>query len=282
MRALVSCSLVLAASLAFATGAAAQQRPLVTQDPETIGSGHILVEAGFDYGRDIFFPVSGLKGNLLRVPLVGVMFGLGPIAELQVTGGLHNRLSIKQRLPAPLSDLVTATGDTTTDFEDIVVGTKIRLAAETESRPAFALRIATRLPNASNENGIGTDTMDFYASVLGGKTIRSFRAVANLGVGILSDPTRGDRQNDVLTFGLSLARALSNQTEVVGEINGRANTRSTAFPGTESRAVMRLGARYTRGAARLDAAGLIGFTDRDPGIGFTVGVSYIFQAFNPK
>ena len=32
----------------YAAGAAAQQRPLVTEDPETIGAGLVLLEGGFD------------------------------------------------------------------------------------------------------------------------------------------------------------------------------------------------------------------------------------------
>jgi hypothetical protein len=267
------------ALLLFASTARAQQRPLVTQDPETIGAGRILVEGGMDYGTDILFPVSGLKGDLLRAPLVGVMVGISSIAEVQLTGGLHNRLAITDRLPAPLSSMVQVAGDTTTDVEDIVFATKIRLASENPSRPAIGLRFATRLPNASNESGLGTDTFDFYASALVGKTVQSVRVVGNVGVGILADPTRGDRQNDVLTYGLSLARAMTNEIELVGEINGRANTRTVAPPGTESRATMRVGARYTRGPARFDAAALLGMTERDPGIGFALGITYIFNAF---
>src|SRR5690606_36831938 len=64
-----------AAAVVLAIGpcaAFAQQRPLVTEDPETVGSGRILVEAGLDYGRDMFFPLSGLEGNLLAVPTLGV------------------------------------------------------------------------------------------------------------------------------------------------------------------------------------------------------------------
>ena len=49
-----------------AAPAAAQQRPLVTEDPEVIGAGLVLLEGGFDYSRDILFPASGLQGNLLR------------------------------------------------------------------------------------------------------------------------------------------------------------------------------------------------------------------------
>lgn len=272
-------SFVLVALLLSASVARAQQRPLVTQDPETIGAGRILVEGGLDYGRDILFPVSGLKGNLLRAPLIGVMFGISSIAEVEITGGLHNRLTITDRVPAPLSSMLEVSGDTTTDVEDIVFATKIRVLSESQSRPAIGLRFATRLPNASNESGLGTDTTDFLASALVGKTVRSLRVVGNIGVGILGDPTRGDRQNDVVTYGLSLARAMTSEVELVGEINGRASTRSDAPPGTESRSAMRFGARYTRGPARFDAAALVGLTERDPSIGFAAGVTYIFNAF---
>ena len=50
-------------AFALAADAHAQQRPLVTEDPETIGAGRVLVEAGFDYARDALYPVSGLNGN---------------------------------------------------------------------------------------------------------------------------------------------------------------------------------------------------------------------------
>ncbi len=271
--------LALLVLLGPASIAGAQQRPLVTQDPETIGAGRILVEGGFDYGWDVLFPVSGLKGNLLRVPLVGIDFGVSSIADVQVTGGLHNRLTITGRQPAPLASMLDVPGDTTSDVEDIVFATKIRVLGESGSRPALGLRFATRLPNASNESGLGTDTTDFFASALVGKTAGSIRFVANVGVGILGDPTRGDRQNDVLTYGFSLARALTNEIELVGEINGRANTRSEPLPGTESRSLMRFGARYTRGPVRFDVATLLGLTERDPSIGFAAGVTYIFNAF---
>src|SRR5689334_19560829 len=111
---------VVAASLTvmLARPALAQQRPLVTEDPETIGSGLILIEGGFDYSHDILYPVSGLEGNLLRMPTIGVSFGLSSMAELQLDGGPYNRLDVTSRRPAPLSDQLTFTGDTTHDVED--------------------------------------------------------------------------------------------------------------------------------------------------------------------
>ena len=84
----------------------------------------------------------------------------------------------------------------------------------------------------------------------------------------------------MLTYGLSFARALTQQTEVVGELNGRASTRSgTPFPGTESRGIIKLGGRYTRGPIRFDGGVYLGLTTADPTIGFTTGFTYVFDAF---
>lgn len=272
--------LALTAILLFPLSAFAQQRPLVTEDPETIGAGRVLTEFGFDAGKGVSYPASGLEGNLIRVPLLGVSVGVSSIAEVQIDGGLYNHLSITERNEAPLSDMVTATGDSTSSVEDWTIGMKVRLAPETASRPAFGFRFATKLPNASNESGLGLDTTDFFASVLGAKTVRQVRAVGNIGVAILGDPTRGDRQNDVVTYGFSLARALTQAAEIVGEINGHIDTREGAPPpGTGSRGQIRLGARYTVGGWRGDVAVLLGVTSRDPSVGLAAGFTYVFNAF---
>ena len=145
---------------------------------------------------------------------------------------------------------------------------------------ALRVMLSTKLPNASNESGLGLDTTNFYLSVLGAKTIERVRVVGNLGLGILGDPTRGDRQNDVLTYGVSIARALTANTEAVGEVNGHVDTRNgPPLPGTESRSVLRLGARHTIGGWRADGALLFGLTDSDPGFGIAAGFTYVFNAF---
>lgn len=267
--------------LAAALPAAAQQRPLLTEDPETVGPGVILFEAGVDVQREILFPVSGLQGNLLRAPVLGISFGLSSIAELQIDGGFYQRLDVTSRRPAPLSSHLDFTGDRTTDVDDLVVATKLRFLSEAPGRPAIGLRLATRLPNAGNESGLGLDTTDFYASVLFGKTIQSVRVVGNGGLAILSDPTRGDQQGDAMTYGISIARAVRQGIELVGEINGRyspTNAQDTP-PGTESRAAMRLGGRITRGPVRVDGGIIIGMTSRDPSFGFTTGLTWVFRGF---
>ena len=264
-----------------AVSAQAQQRPLVTEDPETISAGLVLIEAGFDYGRDEQFTVSGLTGTLLRVPVVGLSFGVSSIAEIQLDGLSYSRLAVTDRdMAAPLSGALNFAGETTTSIEDFVIGAKIRLVAERDRRPAFSFRFATRLPMASNESGLGLDTTDFLATILIGKTTESVRIVGNVGVGILGDPTRGDRQNDVLLYGVSIARAVAEGFELVGEINGHGSTRrGVPPPGTESRSVMGLGARYTRGTVRLDVGVSAGITTRDRSFGITAGFTWVLEAF---
>lgn len=280
-RAILLTLSALACAGAAAT-AEAQQRPLVTEDPETVGAGRVLIETGIEYGRDVKIPESGLTGNLLRAPTVGVSIGLSSIAELQIDGGFYNRLAISDRDPAaPLAGALDITGDSASSMQEIVIATKLRLLSEKESRPSFGLRLATKLPNVSNESGIGLSTTDFFASLLSAKTTRSTRYVGNVGIAVLTDPTSGDRQSKLLTYGFSLAHAVRQGFEVVGEINGRARFGGgdLPYPGGYSRSQFRGGARYTIGAGRVDAAVIIGATSRDPGVGFTVGYTHVFNAF---
>src|SRR5580765_2963487 len=91
---------------AIARSASAQQRPLLTEDPEVVGAGRVLVEGGIDGAHDMHYPLSGLEGNLWRVPTLVISVGISSIAEIQIDGGPFNHLSITKRQLAPLSSLV--------------------------------------------------------------------------------------------------------------------------------------------------------------------------------
>jgi hypothetical protein len=272
------------AAVAIVAGPArAQSRPLVTEDPETVPAGNILFEAGVDFAHGAQYPASGLTGNLKRIGTFGFSFGVSSIAEIQLDGGVRNLLAITATNPsAPLANMLVLTNpDHTSDFEDLSIGAKVRFAEETVSRPSLAIRFSTRLPNAGNESGLGMDTTDFHFGFLLGKTVQSVRFVGNFGFGILPDPVRGDRQNDVVDFGFSVARAVRPDVELVGELNGRKNTRSGEPPiGTESRAALRLGSRLTRGHVRVDGALMLGITEFDPSWGLTGGVTWVFKGFD--
>jgi hypothetical protein len=266
--------------LGCAWPALAQQRPLQTEDPETIGAGRILIEAGQEYARDVPFPLSGLRGNLLVVPTIGVSFGISSIAEIQIDGAPYQRLAITERDPkAPLAHLVDVTDTNTSDVQDISIGTKVRFLSETAGRPSMGFRFWTVLPNAENETGLGKDMQDFGASLVFGKTIQSVRFVGNIGMLILGNPTKEASQDDLLAYSLSVARAYSAKGEIVGEFVGRANFANIVTPGAEDRGLLRFGTRYTINTVRLDGGVLLGLTPRDPEIGFTVGLTWVFNAF---
>ncbi|MBP7778964.1 MAG: hypothetical protein KA371_17745 [Acidobacteria bacterium] len=258
----------------------AQQRPLVTEDPQTIGAGQILFETGVDWMRGITFPISGLRGDVVSGPTIGVSVGVGPIAEIQIDGSPYRQLRITERREAPLSSHLNFSGATTSAVDDFVIATKLRLLGEARGRPAIGLRFATRLPNASNESGLGHDTTDFFASFLLGKTVARVRWVANAGLAIVGDPIVAARQEDLLTFGLSLTARLGRGFDLVSEYNGRMNlAASSPVAGTENRGVARAGARFSRGRVRLDAAALIGATSTDLDFGATTGLTWVFRAF---
>jgi hypothetical protein len=82
-----------------------------------------------------------------------------------------------------------------------------------------------------------------------------------------------------LIYGLSVARAISQNSEFVGEFVGRANFADIVTPGAEDRGLLRFGARYTKSGVRLDAGVLVGLTSFDPEIGFTGGLTWVFDAF---
>ncbi|MGH7563969.1 MAG: hypothetical protein ACREK5_06065 [Gemmatimonadota bacterium] len=275
--------IAMVAGLFGPAAAPAQQRPLRTEDPTPIPAGAILVELGVDVEIDRRFPLSGLEGDLYRLPYLGFSFGLGNVAEFQIDAGF-NLVHVKDRDPAPLTENLDFTGDTTTDIEDPVIATKLRLLRETRRAPAVALRVATRIPSASNESGIGTDTIDWFMTVLAGKTLGDLRVVANFGLGVLPFPQQGDRQNDVLTGGLSLAWRHPGGAELVGEVNGRIDVMGETPVGIEDRGQFRLGARwplgdFLGGQVRLDGGVLVGLTDVEPEVGVTVGLTAITRSF---
>ena len=272
--------LALAFVLAAAASALAQQRPLQTEDPEVIGAGRILFEAGIDYKRDYYLPVSGLRGNLFSVPPMGVSIGVSSIAEIQIDGGIYQKLTITEHVPrAPFSSLLNIDGDSTADVDDINIGAKVRFVSEGAGRPSMAVRFSTRLPNASNESGLGKDMQDFTVGLLVGKTVQSIRLVANAGLLILGNPTQPAAQDDLLSYSLSVARAISPSAELVGEFVGRANFANIVTPGAEDRGLLRFGARYTKSGVRFDAGLMLGLTARDPEMGFTAGLTWVFNAF---
>jgi hypothetical protein len=272
-------SVVFALCVTVTGTAHAQQRPLVTEDPETIGLGRTLVEGGFSIDWDQASAFHGIEGDIARLAIFGVSASISPIAEVQIDGGLVQRIDVTRRIespiPSPVGNSLVA-GDRASSMDDLTIATKIRLAAETPSRPALGLRFGTKLPTAAVDKGIGLGTTDFFATFLFAKTVQSVRTVGNVGMIVLGNPVTGQDPATTLVFGVSVARALTNEFEVVGELNGRLTPFEKIVPlGLESRGVLRFAGRYTYAMLRLDFGVLAGITDRDPSFGISAGATYV-------
>jgi hypothetical protein len=271
--------LALAGIAATSGPAAGQPWPFRTEDPRLVAPGAVVARAALELGADRSYPASGLSGTILRAP-VAIRLGFGR-AELEVDGG-YEVLSIDERSPAPLDSMLDLSGDRAHDVIDPVVGLKVRIAEETAGFPAWSFRVATKLPAAGNESGLGVDTTDFWLWLLAGKTIGPLRLAANLGAGVLGIPTRGDRQNDVWGYGVSLVAPLGSGWEAGAEMQGSLDVRGDTPAGAEERGQARLGARRAVGRLAFDAALLLGIEGPDPDIGAAVGLARtFFGAFEP-
>src|SRR6516162_3564345 len=129
-------------SLAFARAAAAQPRPLPTESVEGPGAGNIALQTSVDYAPDVRFTLSGLGGDLWRVGLVRIDVGLSDAASFDLNGGVRDHLTITSRTPAVFTDLLRLSNPSAAgDFDDLVVGTKIRVVDQGHGNPAIGVRV---------------------------------------------------------------------------------------------------------------------------------------------
>lgn len=261
-------------ALSFHSLASGQVRPLEIEPVETVRKGYIRAEVGVEFLQGTVFRLSGLEGDLTRLGVAKLRMGLGEIVEVQMAGVAHNFLSIDRRFPAPNSDNLSFDGNSTRDFGDLVVATKVRLLPERHGWPALGARFATQLPNASNKKGIGTDEMSFLNSLLVEKSLGDARLVGNFGLLILGDPVEGGAQDDLFAYGLGLFVPVHPQIHLAGELFGRAGPGGI---GTEESAVVRVGVQIEGAGMRWDAGALIGLRSTDPNSGFSFGVSKEFR-----
>ncbi len=264
--------------LLAAAPAAAQQRPLITEDVDIIPPGSVRFQVGIDFFQNAKFPLSGLTGDLTRVGVVGVNIGLSPNVEFQIDGVVQNFLSINRRSVSaiPLSIAPGATG--ANDTGDFRLSTKIKLRNETRRGPALGFKFGVELPNSNEAQGIGINQTNAYGLILVGKKFGQAERVnlfGNIGLGIFAAPTNTFTQNDMLLYGVGTLVRLNERVNLAGEVNGRANTRTGGAPlGTEPLSQARLGLQVKAANLRFDFAGAAGLTKFSPRSGVIFGVTY--------
>ena len=269
---------ILAMLICSVITAAAQQRPLITEDVDIIPPGSIRIEAGIDFMQGAKYTVSGIQGDLTRVGVIGVTFGMSPNVEFQIEGVAQNYVSINSRGPSAIPLDLLPGANSTNDTGDFTLSAKFKLRNETRRGPSLGFRFGVQLPNSNEARGIGNNQTNAYGQILIGKKFGQdgrFNTFGNLGIAILTAPTVLFTQNDVLTYGVAGIFRVNKQFSIAGEVNGRANTRPGNGPlGTESQAEARLGMQIRASGLRFDFAGIKGLTNFSPNSGFTIGVTY--------
>jgi hypothetical protein len=250
-----------------------QQRPLVTEDVETVPSGSIRTEMGFDFEQSRNFPLSGLQGDLSRFAVVSVTAGLGSRVEVETGGVLLNHLRIDRQY-RPSAIPLTVSGSSTRDIGDFFFATKVRLVEEGKRRPAMGMRMGAELPNSNQARGIGLNRMSTFGTMLLGKTIGRWRLTGNLGMAIMQAPIDRFSQNDPLLYSAAVAYRWSKRLTLAGEWQGRASLRQQTPIGTESEGVVRLGARIRAAGLMWDISTLRGYHPASPRTGISFGVTY--------
>jgi len=279
MRKLASLALVVFLPLPLL----AQQRPLVTQEVEVTTAGELLIQFGVEFLQRARFPLAGLAGDLTRVGVINLHFGLSRRVELQFEGTIRNFLSVSEQRPAFIKPILSHGGTSTADTGDFTLAGKIKLFSERGRRPALGFRFGFEAPTSDERRGIGLNTTNVFLTILLQKHFGRLNTFANVGVGILQGPAGLFTQNDVLLLGLGAVLPVNKRLNVVGEVQGRKSTRPTPVDsplvGTGSRLQARLGVQIFAGGFRWDFAGITGLTKDDPDTGFAFGISKNFKLF---
>ena len=253
-----------------------QQRPLRTDDAELLKTGRVRAEFGVEFLQGQRYSLSGLQGDLTRLGVTSIQVGVGEYAEFKISGVVQDVLSVSSRTENPPFP-PTFTGTSTSDFGDLILATKLKLAGEKKHRPAISFKFAVELPNAKHDSGLGTDQTEFYSSLLFKKGLGRSQILADVGFAILGSPVLEGRQTDPLTYGVAAIVPLFRGINLVAEVSGRQGPPRRL--GNENKSQARAGIQFWTGRIRWDLAGVAGLMHYDPKSGIVVGATYEFQAF---
>lgn len=168
--------------------------PLSTQEARLVGTGELEVLLGFAYARDVGFPgFSRSAESLLSAPRLGFSVGLGKRVEIQAGYELRR-----------VEDVTGANDETSYGSGDATLATKVLVWNESSVRPAFGLRAETKLPNADDRKGLGTDETDFLFDALLSRDFGPVRLHGNAGLHILGNPRPEGGQDDLFAYSLAL------------------------------------------------------------------------------
>lgn len=257
--------LLAAAALSLAAPLAAQSlegHPFRTLSPTPLRSGGHVFELGLEH-RSSAVPqplLSDEEGDLTRVPEMRYRIGFGR-AELSV--GLPGWQSF-----SPDSPLL----DDESEVGDVSFWVTVNALPQRRSRIALGFALGAKLPNASDESGLGTDESDTFLAFLMGHSARDFEWRLNLGLAILGDPLVDSSQEDLLTYGLAFRHGRRHC--FAWEIYGRTMSSDDARELEES--TLEAGYLFVGRRVSAEISLLAGLTENSGDLGASAGVAWRF------
>ena len=239
--------------------AAAQTRPLLTEEAYTAPAGSLVLEAGAGAIADEPNYLTGEPRTRLDLPILRIVYS--PAGNVELDLEWVGRV-------AALDD--PDFGDVS-DWGDVTLRAKVRFAEERGARPAFGARFSVTLPETSFGNGLGPNTLRMSAQFLGSKALGAVTAHLDAGLSIQDDPLNEHEQRDFLHYGVALAAPLGGGLEAVAELAGFAGN---GAPGADERSELRAGFRFGSGRVRGDVALRRGLAEADGTWGASAGLTW--------
>jgi hypothetical protein len=179
------------------------QAPFETRLPWCLDAGQWEVAGGVSYQKGAHppFPTddSDPERDAWHASLVDVAYGVGRGAEVRVQWGVQG--------------FDPEEGDSTWGIEDV----RLSFAHQISFRKvAAAIGFAVKLPNASDEDRLGTDETDVFLTGSAGGRGERWGWAAEAGLGILGHPRTDATQDDVLVFGAAGWRRFGGDRSAAG------------------------------------------------------------------
>ncbi len=250
-------SVVLA--LSAAGSALAQTRPLQTEEATTAAAGRIALESGATVMAKEPSFLTGSGRTRCDVPTLNLVYSPSGNVEIDVAWA-GRVIAVKD-----------STFGTVSDWGDVTLRAKVRLAQNANRDSALAARFTVSLPETNQDKGLGPNTLRMAAQILGTKAVGTTTLHANLGLAIHDEVFGPHAQNDLAAYGVAAERRLGGRYTLVAEVAGRAGSGKAVIDRTHE---ARVGGRRDGGRVTWDAAVRRGLSDSDGGWGFTAGMTW--------
>jgi hypothetical protein len=260
--------LTLVSSLATATAAQAQLRPLEPVPWKLFeASNNFAAEIGGSRLLDQKASLAGTSGTLTELGNFSVAFRTGRVV-LEAAGTGQRLFHDQSRFAQSYPDVVTAPGGDRHDSGDYRISTAVRLTPD--AFPVVGvLRFGTRLPTTDNTTGLDRDATDFFATVGASSQRGPVSIGAETGLGIHGTREARFEQDDLLLYATRVelnGKSWTPTLSFVGQVHGYDHN---AIRGVENLGEIRLGVRAGQSKwIRVEA--VKGYTTFSPSSGILI------------